>query len=125
MSKRVLYICAGLMLLNLFLVPALVGAAGFDPGLNFIRNANLGAERDPREMAMDIIKLILGFLGIIALVLILLGGFKWMLAAGNEEKVEEAKKLLWAGLIGLILILAAFAISNFVISSLMNVTTRY
>ena len=77
---------------------------------------------DPREMAGSVINIFLGFLGIIAVLLILFGGFKWMTAAGDEGKVDEAKKLIAAGVIGLVVILAAFAIAQFVISALYNAT---
>jgi hypothetical protein len=53
----------------------------------------------------------------------LLGGFKWMTAGGNEDKVGEAKKLITAGIIGLVIILAAFAIATFVLSQLLSATT--
>ncbi len=81
----------------------------------------LGNE-DPRTMAASVINIVLGFLGIIAVLIILLGGFKWMTAAGNEDKVSEAKKLIGAGVIGLIIILMAFGIAQFVISALYNAT---
>ncbi|MFH0891811.1 MAG: pilin [Candidatus Falkowbacteria bacterium] len=77
---------------------------------------------DPREMAGSVINIFLGFLGIIAVLLILFGGFKWMTAAGDEGKVDEAKKLIAAGIIGLVVILAAFAIAQFVINALYNAT---
>lgn len=41
-----------------------------------------------------------------------------MTAAGNEEQVGKAKKLLTAAIIGLIIVLSAYAISYFVISKL-------
>lgn len=79
--------------------------------------------RDPRAIVASVIRIILGFLGIVAVVIILLGGFKWMTAGGNEEKVGEAKKLIVQGIIGLVIILAAFGIATFVISSLLNATS--
>jgi len=80
-------------------------------------------ERDPRDIAASVIRVILGFLGIVAVIIILLGGFKWMTAGGNEDKVGEAKKLITAGIIGLVIILAAFAIATFVLNSLLSATT--
>lgn len=79
-------------------------------------------KRDPREIAANVINIILGFLGIIAVILILAGGFKWMIAAGNQDKVDEAKKLMSAGVIGLIIILASFGIARFVINALVTAT---
>jgi hypothetical protein len=88
---------------------------------DFQNSLGLG-ERDPRDIAASVIRILLGFLGMIAVVIILLGGFKWMTAGGNEEKVGEARKLIIQGVVGLIIILAAFGISTFVINSLLEVT---
>ncbi len=79
--------------------------------------------RDPRAIVASVIRIILGFLGIVAVIIILLGGFKWMTAGGNEEKVGEARKLIGQGVIGLVIILAAFGIATFVINSLLVATT--
>ena len=49
---------------------------------------------------------------------IVYGGFLWMTAHGNEEQVTKAKNLITAALIGLVIILSAYAISVFVISKL-------
>jgi hypothetical protein len=88
-----------------------------DFGTEYAENIGLSSS-DPREMAANLVRIIMTFLSIIAVVIILLGGFKWMTAGGNEEKVEEAKKLIKAGVIGLVIIIAAWGIANFVISSL-------
>ena len=79
--------------------------------------------RDPREVAGSIINVFLGFLGIIAVVIILLGGFKWMTAGGNEDGVAEAKKLITAGVIGLVIILMSWALASFVVNQLYNATS--
>ena len=87
-----------------------------DLGVNYATNLGLASQNgDVRDTAVDIVKYLMTFLGIIATVVILLGGFKWMTAGGNEDKVAEAKKLLVAGMIGLVIVLAAFAIVTFVI----------
>jgi hypothetical protein len=46
-----------------------------------------------------------------------------MTAAGNEEEVGKAKQILMAGIIGLIIIVSAYAIATFVVSSLVQATT--
>ena len=78
---------------------------------------------DPRTIIARIINIALGFLGVIAVGIILLGGFKWMTAAGNEDKTTEAKQLLGAGVIGLIIILSAWALATFVINQIYGATT--
>ena len=62
-----------------------------------------------------IINVVLSMLGIIFLLLMLYGGFLWMTAAGDEPKVTKAKDLIIAAIIGVILIVSAYAISYFII----------
>jgi len=95
--------------------------AAIDPGLNEAGTIGLG-NAEPKGAIVNIIKVIMGFLGLIAVIVILIGGFKWMTAGGNEDKVAEAKKLIVAGIIGLVIILAAFLIASFVINQLLNAT---
>lgn len=98
-------------------------SGGPDFGLGYAENANLQlGTRDVRETVFAVINVILGFLGIIAVVIILYGGFIWMTAGGNEEKTTEARKLIVAGIIGLAIILASFAIAQFVVTQLYNAT---
>lgn len=82
---------------------------------------NLGT-KPLRETIAGVINIVLGFLGILATLIILLGGFKWMTSQGNTEKVDEAKKLIGAGVIGLVVILVAYAVARFVLASLANQT---
>jgi amino acid transporter len=64
------------------------------------------------------IQAFLGLLGMIFLVLILYAGYMWMIARGEEEKVEKAKDTLTRAVIGLIIVVGAYAISYFVIDKL-------
>ncbi|MDP3900421.1 MAG: hypothetical protein Q8Q23_05060 [bacterium] len=81
----------------------------------------LGNE-DPRAIAANVVNVILGFLGIIAVVLILAGGFMWMTAAGNEDKISSSKSLMTAGVIGLVIVLASFGIATFVVNAFLGAT---
>ena len=85
--------------------------------------ADGSAARDPRQIIVDVIKVILGFLGILAVVIILFAGFKWMTAGGNEENVAGAKKMLIAGIIGLVIILSSYALATFIINQIVGATT--
>lgn len=88
---------------------------------DFTDTTGLG-QADLKQTIGGLIRILLGFLGVIAVVIILMGGFKWMTAGGNDEKVAEAKKLIIAGIIGLAIILSAYAIASFVISSIITAT---
>jgi Zn-dependent protease with chaperone function len=124
MNKKNLVKAASLIfLLGLVVMPQAVGAlSANDLGLGYATATGL-TSTDIRETAARIINVALGLLGIIAVIIILIGGFKWMTAGGNEEKVGEAKKLITAGIIGLVVIITAYAIAAFVISSLITATT--
>ncbi len=78
---------------------------------------------DPRDVVANIIKVVLGFLGTIAVVLIIVAGFQWMTAAGNEDKIGKAKKIMTAAVIGLVIVLMAYALSTFVIDAIIGATT--
>lgn len=77
---------------------------------------------DVRQTAARLINVALGFLGIIAVVIVLIGGFKYMVSGGNEDKTSEARRLILSGIIGLAIILSAWAITGFVISRLLEAT---
>ena len=102
------------------IAPAFVFVAQAQPdiGTGYVADTGLevSTETDPRALISNIVTYLMTFLGLIAVIVILLGGFKWMTAAGNEDKVAEAKKTIIAGCIGLVIILAAYAIVNFVIN---------
>ena len=94
-----------------------------DLGVGAIQSEIKLGSGDVRQTAARIINVALGFLGIIAVVIVLLGGFKYMISGGNEEKTSEAKNLIVSGIIGLAIILSAWAITGFVIGKLLTATS--
>ncbi len=79
-------------------------------------------ENDPEQIIVELINWVLGILALIAVVMILIGGFRWMTAAGNEDKVDGAKKLLIAAIIGLVIVMAAWGISIYAVGVLAEAT---
>jgi len=109
-------------------IPMVVGAAQTtqpiqvsDTGIGYGAYTGLSGQ-DLRITIANIIRTAMGLLGIIAVLIILYGGFKWMTAAGADDKAGEAKKIITAGIVGLIIILSAYAIANFVVSNLVTAT---
>ena len=90
-------------------------------GIQYAGQIGLGGQ-DIRTTVASIIRVAMGLLGIVAVVIILIGGFTWMTAGGNDDKVAEAKKWIFAGIIGLAIILSAYALSSFVIARLIEAT---
>ena len=89
---------------------------------------NVGTElglgsKDLKDTDGSIINVALGFLGIVAVVVILIGGFKYMTAGGAQEKIDSARKYIISGIIGLAIILSAYAIVTFVVGEILTATT--
>jgi len=57
---------------------------------------------------------LLSFVGVLFLVLMIYGGFLWMTDRGNEDQVKKAKDLIQAAIIGLIIVLLAYAITKYI-----------
>ncbi len=73
--------------------------------------AGLSGNSNLSTMISVLIQIILGFLGIIFLALTILAGFKWMMSNGNEDDIKKAKGSLKNSIIGIVIILAAYAIT--------------
>jgi hypothetical protein len=71
----------------------------------------------------NIIKIILSVLGIVLLGFVLYGGFMWMTSGGNTDGVKKAKTMIGNAVIGLIIIVSAYAISSFVMKQLESLGT--
>ncbi len=61
---------------------------------------------------------ILYIVGIIAVVMLIIGGIKYVVSGGDSKKVTDAKNTVLYAIIGLVIAFLAFAIVNFVISAL-------
>lgn len=70
-----------------------------------------------------VIRIFLTLLAIIFVLLIIYGGYLWMTAFGNEERVKQGQSVLRQSLIGLIIIVVAFAVTQFLILNLFRVAT--
>lgn len=122
-SKKILFLA--ILFVILFVGNSVFSAYDFskDGGLNNIATQTghldsvgkkasfFGGETDPLIIAGKVIKAVLSLLGVIFLVLMIYGGYIWMLARGNDQEVEKAKNIIKNAIIGLIVVLAAYAIT--------------
>lgn len=74
-------------------------------------------------VAGRIINALLGILGLLLVVLLVYGGYLWMTAQGDEDQVEKAKRIIRESIIGLVIMLMAYAIARFVIDKLTGAVT--
>jgi len=99
------------------------GGADGQGGLNVIQGVVYEKEDQFEPLPLTVFKIIKAFLqllGVIFLIIIVYAGFRWMTAGGNEEQVTEAKKLIKNGIIGLIIMLVAYAITLFVFGAIIG-----
>ena len=73
-----------------------------------------GTPEDVRLIVSKIVRVFLGFLGIIFLVLLILAGYRWMTAGGNSDKASEAQKQIRTAVIGLVIIMMSYGIASYV-----------
>lgn len=74
----------------------------------------------PSEYIGRVIKVLLSMVGVLLLLMLIYGGFIWMNARGNETEADKARKIIQNAIIGLVIVLAAYAITTFVTSLYFN-----
>ncbi len=119
-AVKKLILASLLILVSFLLIPHLAFAQAADQfGVNEAAKLGLGGA-DLKVIIARIVQIFFGFLGIIAVLIVMYGGFIWMTAGGDVAKIEKAKKLLVNAVIGLVIIFSAFAIVSFVINALLG-----
>lgn len=114
------------MLMPVFSVNT-VNAVNLDSS-GFLKNAQKSSgfaeanETTLSENVGKIINIALSLVGTVFTILIVYAGIKWMTAQGDSTKIDTAKNTLISSVIGLVIVLAAYSISNFVVAKLVENT---
>jgi hypothetical protein len=130
MFKKITATCVVIILTFFVLVPAteasshrgvdsLKGKLGTFGGQTGLGSSG-DAELTPKIAA--IINIVLGFVGVVAVIFIIYAGFRWITAGGNDEKVTEARGHIKNALIGLVVVFLAFIIVNFTVDRITRAT---
>src|SRR3989338_6683642 len=69
---------------------------------------------------MKIINIALAVAGLIAVLFLIIGGFRYITSAGNEETAEQAKKIITNAIIGIVVIILSFVIVRVISSALLT-----
>ncbi|MCU0679464.1 MAG: pilin [Planctomycetes bacterium] len=115
------------IILAIFIFPPLDAAAsGIQDALDGLKQAatrgfdGTATKDDPKSVITSIPEAIgkvvgagLALIGLVFFILMIYGGFTWMTARGNEQQVTKAKELILAAIIGLVIVLAAYAITAY------------
>lgn len=111
-----------LLQLTFLFMPTISHAQLAEHQIGYLPDFGLGMDTDIEHLVTNIIQIFLGFLGFIALVIIIYGGFIWMTSGGNQEKISKAKGILKSAIIGLIIILLSYIIVSFIMNLVYNAT---
>ena len=94
------------------------GGGATENARNGVNNVNPGAETDLNKMVSLIFNVVFTVVGVVAVAFIIIGGVNYILSQGDAAKVQKAKSTILYGVIGLVVVLLAFAIVNFVLNGL-------
>lgn len=90
----------------------------------FSKNSGYNTGTDTNQVINLILKAVFSLLGVFFLSLMIYGGFLWMTDRGSSQQVEKAQKLISAAVIGIIIVLASYAISYFVLEKISDKTLK-
>jgi len=116
-----IFLIASLFLLLVFPALAAPNDSSFIKGLNNAADKTGGAGYSEVVSPMETIAKLVGkaltpmFIGVTFLIIMLYAGFVWMMARGNEQDVEKAKNIIIYAVIGLVVVLAAYAIVKLIL----------
>jgi len=79
-----------------------------------------GEADNPLDWVVFLVRAVLGFMGLVFLVLIIYAGVKWMTSGGNSTTIEDAKKIITNAVIGLAIVAFSFAITQFVFNVILK-----
>lgn len=76
-----------------------------------------GGQTGLRGIILTIVNFALTFLGLLAVIMVIYGGFLYIASAGNEENVNKGKKILMYAAIGIVIIIVSFALVNTILGA--------
>jgi hypothetical protein len=111
-------------IISIFTVVAVASAQGLNNASGVLENIGgqngekIGVTADLSTSIATVIKAVLSLVGTVFLALTIYAGILWMTAAGNDEQVTKATGILKMAVVGLIIVMSAYAITYFVTSNL-------
>lgn len=103
--------------LALFAVPLLAAAQFSTPNPS---GTGLPGDSNPKEFLIRIINIALALAGLVAVLFLIIGGFRYITAAGNEEAGASAKKIITQAIIGIVIIILSFVIVRVISNALLT-----
>lgn len=85
------------------------------------KGADSTGQKDTRsagDLAKDFVNIMLFAIGILAVIMIIWGGIRYVLSGGDSTAISAAKKTILYAVVGLVVAILAYAIVNFVITTI-------
>lgn len=129
LTRKYNLILSGLIMAWLFLMPGQMVLAedtttGVNKALGGLKttgekglgstDANLYPTGGLPEIIGKVVGAALAFLGVAFFILMIYGGYMWMFSMGNEQTTTKAKEIIIAAVVGLIIVLLAYAITSYI-----------
>lgn len=76
----------------------------------------------PDGIFNQITSVALGIIGAVSVIMLIWGGLRYIISGGDSKKITDAKNTILYAIIGLIIAVLSYAIINFVLNSISNVT---
>lgn len=89
--------------------------AAYGAGTDDYNKCVSGSTDDAMKKVRDILNVVFAVIGIVAVIMIIYGGIVMMISSGDPGKIKRAKDTIIYSIVGLIIVLLAFAIVNFVV----------
>lgn len=115
-----------IFIIAILCVPTLAYAANLNDATSVLDSGakemgyQTGTDMNLEVMVGKVIQAFLGLLGVIFLVIVIVAGAMWMTAGGDTKRVQISKDWLTNGVVGLVIVLSAYAISSFIVSTLIT-----
>lgn len=84
----------------------------------------LGEAKTVKDVLVNVLKALLGLLGLIGVFMFIWGGFQFLFAGGNPELVKKGKATLFWSSLGLVIIIGSWVIVRFILETASNSTSR-
>lgn len=127
MKRSILAILTGIFIIGFsvmtVVMPTLaIGEGGAPAGINAARGDNTPSNLLNGETSIIRrgINLMLYGIGVLSVIMLIFGGFRYIVSGGQKEKVTAAKNTILYAIIGLLVAVFAYAIINFVIMTVIS-----
>lgn len=113
--KTGILITFSMVLMSAFLLPAVVLADAKDDVLQGVGNPPAGSPSSPESVIETVIDLLSAVVAAIAVIMIIIGGFKYVTSGGDSNGTKSAQNTILYAIVGLVVVALAQVIVKFVI----------